>query len=353
MSMTIGSLLTSDFKNQPYWWDRAPPLPVASGGTQVSTDVAIVGSGLTALSAALTLLRAGRDVVVFDSEDPGFGASRRNAGYLGRRLKKSFPALMEARGHESALAVYRELDAALQTTRTLISDEGIDCHTTRCGRFIGATSRAHYDKMAKELDTTVGRISPAAIDNANIVAICYAKCVAVRFRRFASSDGLSRDCAMNRRTPWFLAIAMLSLLGTTPVLAWNGTNRVSMPGLPSASSEHVPPARMPSSIVAPRIMARHIGIQDRLHFHRHAQSQNGLPIVTWPYSLPFEVTPTEIRPDEDELPTTPQIIVMSGLPDLAPERIAPEAPPDYDYVAGCRAIPNGYHCEVPHKQAPP
>ena len=152
--MADSNLLTPDFKNQPYWWDRAPPVPVASGGVSGSADVAIVGSGLTALSAALTLLRAGRKVVIFDSEDPGFGASRRNAGYLGRTLKKSFPELMQAHGRESALAVYRELDAALQTTRALISDEGIDCYIARCGRFIGATSAAHYDRMAKELEIT-------------------------------------------------------------------------------------------------------------------------------------------------------------------------------------------------------
>jgi glycine/D-amino acid oxidase-like deaminating enzyme len=152
--MTISTLLTADFKNQPYWWDRAPPLPVVPGEARATTDVAIVGSGLTALSAALTLLRGGREVVVFDSEDPGFGASRRNAGYLGRTLKKSFPELVAAQGRESALAVYRELDAALQTTRALICDEGIDCHLSRCGRFIGATSVKHYDRMAKELEIT-------------------------------------------------------------------------------------------------------------------------------------------------------------------------------------------------------
>jgi len=57
-------------------------------------------------------------------------------------------------GRKSALAVYRELDAALQTTRALISDEGIDCCIARCGRFVGANSVAHYDRMAKELEIT-------------------------------------------------------------------------------------------------------------------------------------------------------------------------------------------------------
>jgi glycine/D-amino acid oxidase-like deaminating enzyme len=152
--MATDHLLTSDFKNQPYWWDRAPPLPVESGGAPASTDIAIVGSGFTALSAALTLLRAGREVIVLDRENPGFGASSRNAGYLGRTLKKSFPELMETLGREAAVAVYRELDAALQTTRALISDEGIDCYATSYGRFIGATSVTHHDRMARELEIT-------------------------------------------------------------------------------------------------------------------------------------------------------------------------------------------------------
>jgi hypothetical protein len=25
----------------------------------------------------------------------------------------------------------------------------------------------------------------------------------------------------------------------------------------------------------------------------------------------------------------------------------PAAPRDYSYVSGCRAIPNGYHCDIP------
>lgn len=145
--------VTPDFKNEPYWWDRARPVPL-SPPLPSAVDVAIVGSGYTGLSAALTLARAGRSVLVLDKDDPGFGASRRNAGYLGRTLKKSFPQLMEHKGRDYAMAVYRELDAALQTTRSLIEAEGIECHMVKCGRFIGATSPAHYESMARELEAT-------------------------------------------------------------------------------------------------------------------------------------------------------------------------------------------------------
>ncbi|MGH7069657.1 MAG: NAD(P)/FAD-dependent oxidoreductase [Acetobacteraceae bacterium] len=152
--MAASDIFTTDFRNQPYWWDLAPPRPAATTTLPRTIDVAIIGSGLTGLSAARTLLAGGRSVVVFDTEDPGYGASRRNAGYLGRTLKKSFPELMAAHGLAHATAAYRELDAALQTVRAIIAEEEISCYETRCGRFIGATSPAHYARLERELEIT-------------------------------------------------------------------------------------------------------------------------------------------------------------------------------------------------------
>ena len=148
--MPMDSILAPNFRDTPYWWDAAPPLPIRAA-LPAACDVAIIGAGYTGLRAALTLLRAGRSVAVFDKEDPGFGASRRNAGYLGRTLKKSFDTLAAGHGADYALAIYRDLDAALQSTLAFIATEGIDCHAVRCGRFIAATSPHHYEVMAKEL----------------------------------------------------------------------------------------------------------------------------------------------------------------------------------------------------------
>lgn len=137
-------------RDTPYWWDAARPEPLTSE-LPASADVAIIGSGYTGLRAALALLRGGRSVAIFDKEDPGFGASRRNAGFLGRVLKKSLDQLVTRHGKDHALAIYRELDAAYQSTMEFIADEGIDCHAVRCGRFIAATSPRHYDSLAVEL----------------------------------------------------------------------------------------------------------------------------------------------------------------------------------------------------------
>lgn len=150
--MPASVALMQDFKNAPYWWDAAPPIPMPQQPLPRSADVVIVGAGLTGLNAALPLARAGRHVVILDREEVGFCASRRNAGYLGRTFKKSFRALTEAKGVEHAATVYRELDAALRTVLGVVADERIDCHAVRCGRFIGANAPAHYEEMAREYD---------------------------------------------------------------------------------------------------------------------------------------------------------------------------------------------------------
>ncbi len=136
----------------PYWWDVARPTILRSTPVPPKADVVVVGAGFTGLRAALELARAGRHVVVIERDEPGTGASGRNAGFLGRVLKKSFTTLTESHGLELALRTYRELDAAYQTTLEFIERESIDCHAVRCGRFVGATSVAHYDALARELE---------------------------------------------------------------------------------------------------------------------------------------------------------------------------------------------------------
>ncbi|KJK37308.1 FAD-dependent oxidoreductase, partial [Streptomyces variegatus] len=68
-------------KFTPYWLDTAPQGPDRSGSDiGGSVEVAIIGAGLTGLSAALHLARKGANVHVFEKDTVGFGASGRNGG---------------------------------------------------------------------------------------------------------------------------------------------------------------------------------------------------------------------------------------------------------------------------------
>ena len=77
-----------------------PSFPALSG--EQTTEIAIIGGGLTGLSTALSLAEAGRDVRVLEAHLPGWGASERNGGQLNPGLKYD-PSVMlskfgEARG---------------------------------------------------------------------------------------------------------------------------------------------------------------------------------------------------------------------------------------------------------------
>lgn len=138
----------------PYWWEGAPrPAVDKESALPSETDVVIVGTGFTGVNAALTLSRAGRDVVGLDSEDIGFGASTRNGGQIGPGNQKfTVRQLVDRFGRDKALALYREGDEMLAYFKHLIREEGIDCDLRQCGRFRGAVTVKHYDVMARELE---------------------------------------------------------------------------------------------------------------------------------------------------------------------------------------------------------
>ena len=104
-------------------------------------DVAIVGSGITGVSAAIPLARAGRSVLVLEMGALGQGASTRNAGFVGRTLKHRFSKLIETVGLEQAIRTYREMQAAFESVATIIKEESIDCGFAVRGRFIPAPSQ--------------------------------------------------------------------------------------------------------------------------------------------------------------------------------------------------------------------
>ncbi len=137
----------------PYWWDTAPRRDGSVGQIPRQTDVVIVGSGYTGLSAALTLLRRGRIAIVLERGFLGYGASTRNGGQVGSgnqkfRVKK----LVELRGRAKAIELLREGTRMLDSIAEFIACERINCHFMRCGRFRGATRPGHYEAMARDME---------------------------------------------------------------------------------------------------------------------------------------------------------------------------------------------------------
>lgn len=145
-------MLTPDFKPVPYWWEGLPPPPAQPASPPARTDVAVIGGGFTGLSAALTLARAGRNVVLFDAQGIGQGASSRNAGAVTRMLHTGFAHMAERMERARFGALTKEAADAFDTVRGLIEREQIACDWRLSGRFLAAASPAHARALRIEMD---------------------------------------------------------------------------------------------------------------------------------------------------------------------------------------------------------
>lgn len=131
--MNLSTPIWSEAQSQPY---ARPP-----GGT-TRAEVAVIGGGLTGLSAAYHLLvrRPGLKLVVLEAERIGAGASGCTTGILGPGVGQSFISLAKRLGAERATALYSATLRAVKYVPALVKREGIDCELEMTGQLIVARS---------------------------------------------------------------------------------------------------------------------------------------------------------------------------------------------------------------------
>jgi glycine/D-amino acid oxidase-like deaminating enzyme len=98
-----------------------------------SAHVAIIGAGYTGLSAALHISQAGRDVILIDAHQPGWGASGRNGGQVIPGLKHDPDTLLALFGPVIGPPLVAAVGGAPDLVFKLIETHGIACDATRKG----------------------------------------------------------------------------------------------------------------------------------------------------------------------------------------------------------------------------
>ena len=133
-----------------YWWQERPPTPAPPAIWQDNAEIIIVGCGFTGLSAALTLARAGKQVVVLEKGLIGEGASTRNGGITSGNIRLSATQLKRRFGAERAQQFFDEAVAARADLARFISDEKIECDFQPVGRVVGLTGQFSVDRIKRD-----------------------------------------------------------------------------------------------------------------------------------------------------------------------------------------------------------
>ncbi|MEW5991070.1 MAG: FAD-binding oxidoreductase [Chloroflexota bacterium] len=147
-------------KTVSYWIDTAP---VGADYTATTlpdrVDVAVIGGGLTGMSAAIHLRGKGASVALLEAEKLGWGASARNGGMSTPGITINYLKAIDRYGDDHANRMYLAYDAAINTVERIITSEGIDCDWARNGKLNLACRPSHFDNYvrgAKRLKENLG-----------------------------------------------------------------------------------------------------------------------------------------------------------------------------------------------------
>jgi glycine/D-amino acid oxidase-like deaminating enzyme/nitrite reductase/ring-hydroxylating ferredoxin subunit len=139
-------------------WSESPPAaPFPSLNGNVRVDVVIVGGGITGITAACLLKRAGRRVAVLESRRIGKGESSKTTAHLTEVLDMRYAKLISRFGLAGARLAARGQRVAIERIAGFADELAIDCDFRRAAGYLYAEDDAGADQLAAEAEAA-GRV---------------------------------------------------------------------------------------------------------------------------------------------------------------------------------------------------
>ncbi|MDR4308021.1 FAD-binding oxidoreductase [Chelatococcus sambhunathii] len=152
--------MTTPLPSDRSYYAAVNPAPARRGALagDMRADVAIIGAGLTGLSAALHLAEQGVSVAVLEQKRVGWGASGRNGGQVHSGQRREQDELEATVGKADARKLWDMAEEAKLLLRALMERHDIDCayepgliHADHKPSYV-EESRAYAEKLARDYD---------------------------------------------------------------------------------------------------------------------------------------------------------------------------------------------------------
>ena len=144
----------SSGSNLSYWISSVEPLKFSPLASDLSADVVVVGAGISGISVAYNLAKAGRKVVVLEDGYVGSGETGRTTAHLVNALDDFYFYIEKYHGEEGARLAAESHTEAINFIERVVSEEGIDCDFERLDGYLFLHPSDKKETLDKEYEAT-------------------------------------------------------------------------------------------------------------------------------------------------------------------------------------------------------
>jgi glycine/D-amino acid oxidase-like deaminating enzyme/nitrite reductase/ring-hydroxylating ferredoxin subunit len=138
--------------HESYWVASTPETAYPELSSAVEVDVAVVGAGITGVTAAVLLKRAGKRVALLDSKRIVCGATGYTTAKVTSGHGAAYGTLTDAFGEEGARTYAESNQAAIERIEELGPGAGIDCDFERKDNYVFAQSPEERTQLEQEAE---------------------------------------------------------------------------------------------------------------------------------------------------------------------------------------------------------
>lgn len=151
-------MITRDGTCVSLWQATATPFePRNTPGKDRNFDVAVVGGGITGLSTALVLQKAGKKCVLFEAHNLCFGTTGGTTAHLNTLLDNPYSKIIKDFGKENAQLVAQATKDAISLIKSNITEYDINCGFEDASAYLFAQTDEQVEKL-KDIYDACGEV---------------------------------------------------------------------------------------------------------------------------------------------------------------------------------------------------
>jgi glycine/D-amino acid oxidase-like deaminating enzyme len=143
-------------KNVPVWIDTAPIRKFPKLQRNITLDIVVVGAGVTGITTAYLLKKAGSTVALIDRERVASIDTGHTTAHLTYVTDVQLQELARNFGNDHAQAAWDAGEAAIDEIERIVEEEGSDCEFTRVPDYVhvrvDGSSKREASSLKKEAD---------------------------------------------------------------------------------------------------------------------------------------------------------------------------------------------------------